>query len=178
MISKKVQDAINAQINEELFSAYLYAAMRSYFERINLKGFANWMRLQFEEELFHARKFAEYLYERSGSVELKAIKAPQADWASPLAAFEATYKHECHISQCINKIATLAQKEDDHATRTFIEFYITEQVEEEANADAMVQNLKLVQDAPGGLFLLDREAGQRTVSPMVVASVTGAAAGA
>ena len=178
MISKKVQDAINAQINEELFSAYLYAAMRSYFERINLKGFANWMRLQFEEELFHSRKFAEYLYERNGSVELKAIKAPQADWASPLAAFEAAYKHECHISQCINKIATLAQKEDDHATRTFIEFYITEQVEEESNADAMVQNLKLVQDAPGGLFLLDREAGQRTISPAVVASVTGAPAGA
>ncbi len=178
MMKKKVQDAFNAQINEELYSSYLYAAMRAAFEGMNLKGYANWMRLQVEEELFHARKFTDFVFERGGNVELKAIKQPPAKWDSPLAMFEAAYKHECHISECINKLATLAMKEDDHAARVFLEWFVTEQVEEEANADAMVQNLKLMKDAPGGLFMLDREAGQRVISPLVLASITGAAAGA
>ncbi|HPO15735.1 MAG TPA: ferritin [Candidatus Hydrogenedentes bacterium] len=178
MMKKKLQDAFNAQINEELYSAYLYAAMRAAFESMNLKGYANWMRLQVEEELFHARKFMEFIFERGGEVELKAIKQPQAQWDSPLAMFEAAYRHECHISECINKLSTLAMKEDDHAARIFLEWFVTEQVEEEANADGMVQNLKLMKDAPGGLFMLDREAGQRVISPLVLASITGAAAGA
>lgn len=173
MIKKSVQDAINAQINEELYSAYLYAAMRAYFEELNLKGFSNWMRIQVEEELFHAKKFANFLFDRSGKVAFKAIKEPKVEWKSVLEAFQAAYKHECHISECINKLATLAEKESDHATRAFLEWYITEQVEEEANADAMVNNLKLVEGAPSGLFMLDREAGQRVVSPLIVASITG-----
>jgi ferritin len=128
--------------------------------------------------MFHARKFGEFIYERGGKVNLKAIKAPESTWDSPLAIFEAAYKHECHISECINKLTTLAMKEDDHAARVFLEWFVNEQVEEEANADAMVQNLKLMQNAPGGLFMLDREAGQRVVNPLIIASITGAAAGA
>lgn len=173
MIKQKMVDALNAQINEELYSAYLYAGMRAYFESTNLKGFGNWMRIQVEEELFHVRKFMNFIFERGGEASLKAIKAPTMKWDSPLAAFEAAYKHECHISGCIDKLATLAMKEDDHAARVFLEWFVTEQVEEEANADAMVQNLKRMQDAPGGLFMLDREAGLRAVSPLIVASITG-----
>ncbi len=176
MMKKKLQEAFSNQINEELYSAYLYAAMRAYFEGLNLQGFANWMRIQVEEELFHARKFVNFLFERSAEVTFKAIKAPEMQWDSPLAAFEAAHKHECHISECINKLSTLAVNEDDHASRIFLEWFVTEQVEEEANADAMVQNLRLVKDAPGGLFLLDREAGQRVISPTIVADITGAAA--
>ncbi len=176
MIKKEMLEALNAQVNEELYSAYLYAAMRAYFEAQNLKGFSNWMRIQTEEELFHARKIVEFIFERGGHAAFKAIKGPDADWASPLDAFKASYKHECHISECINKLATLALKHDDHAARVFLEWFVTEQVEEESNADQMVQNLTRMQDAPGGLFLLDREAGARTLSPMVVASVSGAPA--
>jgi len=176
MLKKKIEDALNNQINEELFSAYLYASMRAYFESLNLKGYANWMRLQVLEESFHALKIIEFLYERGGRVRLQAIKAPQIDWESPLAVFEATLEHEGHITDCINKLSTLAIKEDDHATRVFLEWFVTEQVEEEANADAMLQNLKLMKDAPGGLFMLDREAGQRTLSPTVAAGITGAPA--
>lgn len=177
MMKEKVQEAFNNQINEELYSAYLYAAMRAYFERLNLQGFANWMRIQVEEELFHARKFVNFLFERGAEVKFKTIREPQAQWDSPLAAFEAAYQHECHISDCLNKLSTLALNEDDHASRVFLEWFVTEQVEEEANADAMVQNLRLVKDAPGGLFMLDREAGQRVLSPTIVADITGAPAG-
>lgn len=176
MLKKKLQDALNTQINEELFSAYLYASMRAYFESLNLSGFSNWMRIQVEEELFHARKFMGYLFERGGDVKLKAIKEPQAKWASPLDAFEAAYKHECHITECINKLSTLALNEDDHATRIFLEWFVTEQVEEEANADGIVQQLRMVKDAPGGLFMLNREAGQRVVSPTIIADISGAPA--
>ena len=161
MIAKEIQDALNQQVNEELFSAYLYTSMVNFFEQSNLKGFAQWMRLQVQEELTHTQKIVEYLFERGGKLELKEIAAPQADWASPLAAFEAAYKHECHISDCINKLSSLATEKQDHATKIFLEWFVSEQVEEEANADDMVQQLKLVEGAPGGLFMLNREAGQR-----------------
>ena len=162
MIGKKMSKAINKQINEELFSAYLYRSMVGYFESINLKGFANWMRMQTQEEEIHAAKFESFLFERGSRPKLLAIAEPQLEWDSPLAAFEAAYEHECHISACINELSNLAIEEKDHATKIFLEWFVTEQVEEEANADDMVQQLKLIEGAPGGLFMLDRESGQRT----------------
>ncbi|MBI2431894.1 MAG: ferritin [Candidatus Hydrogenedentes bacterium] len=165
MLSQNMQDALNGQINEELFSAYLYASMASHFEHTSLPGFAQWMRVQSEEELVHARKLVTYVNNRNGQVIYKAIAAPQTDWASPLAALQDAYKHECHISECINKLQSLSLKLNDHATHAFLEWFVTEQVEEEANVDKTVQALKMVADAPSGLFLLDREMAQRSAAP-------------
>ena len=174
MIKDKVLKALNKQINEELYSAYLYASMRAYFERLNLKGFANWLRIQVQEELFHVRKFETYIYERGGEVELYEIKEPPRSWKDPVDAFEAVYKHECHITECINGLAEVAEKEGDRSTRSFLEWYITEQVEEEANADDILKKLNMVKDAPGGIYWLDKELAQRTLNPIVIADITGA----
>jgi len=156
-----MQDAFNKQINEELYSAYIYASMASYFEHSSLKGFAHWMRLQSEEELDHARRIVTFMNDRGGRVLLDTIKAPQAEWPSPQSAFKDAYDHECHISACINTLSTMAINEKDHASHAFLEWFVTEQVEEEANADEIVQQLKLVEGAPGGLFMMDRELAQR-----------------
>ena len=162
MINKEMSDALNHQVNEELYSAYIYASMVTYFEEANLKGFAHWMRLQTKEELAHAQKIVEYLFDRGARVKMEAVEEPPSDWDSPLAVFEAAYKHECHISDCINKLSSLAIKLDDHATRVFLQWFVEEQVEEEANADDMVQQLKLVEASRGGLFMLDKQAAGRT----------------
>lgn len=169
MIKADLEKAFNKQINEELFSAYLYVSMVNYFEAQNLKGFANWMRAQTIEELTHANKFIGYLQERGGSVKLDAIAKPDATWKSPLAAFEAAYKHECHISACINDLYNRAVKAGDNAAAIFLNWFINEQVEEEANADEVVQNLKLAQNAPGALFMLDREMGTRPLPVSIAA---------
>jgi ferritin len=161
MLKPTVEQALNQQINEELYSSYLYASMVGYLENANLSGYATWMRIQVQEELEHAQKISHFLMERGGRLRLLAIQEPEHEWPSPLAAFEAAYAHECHISGCFDKLATLAINEEDHATRTFLEWFISEQVEEEANADKNVQQLKLAEGAPGALFMLDREAGQR-----------------
>ena len=161
MLSPEMQDALNKQVNEELFSAYLYASMSSHFEHTNLKGFAKWMTLQSKEEEGHAQRIINYMHTRGARVVRMAIAAPQTEWPSPLAVFEDAYKHECHISACINKLATLAIKEADHATHALMEWFVTEQVEEESNADQLVQQLRMVADSPAALFLLDREVGQR-----------------
>ncbi len=173
MIKETLNKAICQQINEELYSAYLYASMRAYFESLNLKGFAQWLKIQVQEELFHARKFENYLYERGGKVELYAIKEPPREWSSPVEAFEAVYNHERHISQCIDKLAELAEKEGDRALRMFLDWYINEQVEEEANAEDILNKLKLVKDAPGGLFWLDKELSQRAINPLILSDLTG-----
>ena len=162
MISQAMQDAFNKQINEELYSAYLYASMANFFEHKSLKGFAHWMRLQSEEELAHTRRIVTFMNDRGGRVILEAVAAPQTDWETPLAAFEAAYEHECHISSCINNLSTKAMEEKDHASLVFLEWFVTEQVEEEANADEIVQQLKLMDGAAGGLFLMDKELSQRT----------------
>jgi len=165
MISKKMQDALNAQINAELYSAYLYLSMAAYFDSINLKGFANWMRVQEREENFHAMKFFDYVLSRQGKVTLAAIDAPPTRWKNPLDVFESVYEHEQKVTSLINKLATLAQKEDDHATGVLLHWFINEQVEEEANADALVQKLKLIGDNSSGLFLLDQELAARVFTP-------------
>ena len=165
MISKKMQKALNGQLNAELYSAYLYLSMAAYFETADLAGFANWMRVQDSEERLHAMKFYDYILERGGKVTLGSIEAPPSDWNSPLAVFEATLTHEQKVTGLINDLVNLAVAERDHATEIFLQWFVTEQVEEEASADQVVQKLKLMGDASGGLFMLDREMAQRVFTP-------------
>ena len=165
MIKEKIKDAINKQINAEMYSAYLYLSMSAYFESINLKGFANWMKAQVQEEMVHAMKFYDYINERGGRVLLTAIDAPPTQWDSSLAVFEYTYKHEQRVTGLINGLVDLAISEKDHATNNFLQWFVAEQVEEESSADAVVQKLKIAGDRSGGLFMLDRELGQRVFTP-------------
>lgn len=165
MIGKKMEKALNEQINAEMYSSYIYLAMAAYFESENLPGCASWMRVQTQEENAHAMKLYDFVCERGGRVVLKAIEQPPKDWKSPLAAFEAAYKHEQFITGRINKLVDLALQEKDHATNAFLQWFVNEQVEEETSADAVIQNLKMAQKAPGAMFMIDRELGQRTFTP-------------
>jgi ferritin len=161
MLSKKMQAALNHQINEELFSAYTYLAIAGAADRLGLPGFTNWFKMQYQEELNHADKFFNYIIERDGTIELEPIAKPEIETASPLAMFESALKHERHITGCIFKLKDLAKSESDHATDVFLEWFVKEQVEEEANARQVIDQLKLVQGNPNGLFLIDRELAQR-----------------
>lgn len=163
MINPKIQAAFNHHINEELFSAYLYLSMASYFEAKSLSGMAQWMRIQAQEELLHATKFFDFVHERGGRVMLEPIAAPQADWDAPVHAFEDAYKHECVISGMINKLVDLAIAESDHAANSFLQWFVNEQVEEEATVEAIVDRLQLVGDHGVALFMLDAELAKRTL---------------
>jgi len=165
MISKKMEKALNEQVNAELFSAYLYLSMEAYFKSLNLNGFANWMRVQTQEEVAHAMKIYGFIDERGGRITLKAIDGPQTKWDSPLAVFKDIYKHEQKVTSLINNLVNLAIEEKDHATNTFLQWFVNEQVEEEASADQVVQQLKMMEKAPGGMFMLDRELAQRVFTP-------------
>lgn len=167
MISPKIEKALNEQINAEMFSAYLYLAMVAYFQDKNLSGFANWMTVQNQEETFHAMKFFRYVSERGGRVTLGAIEKPQFEWESPLAAMEAAQKHEAYITGRINSLVDLAIKEKDHATASFLGWFVDEQVEEEDNVNAVVQKLRLVGSDGGGLFMMDRDMATRVFTPPV-----------
>ena len=173
MISKTMEKALNKQINEEIYSAYLYLSMSAYFESGNLKGFANWMMVQYKEEMDHAMKFYNYLNERSGKVNLYAIKEPPIKWKSPLNAFKETLKHEQHITKCINGLVEVAEKEKDRATFNMLQWYIDEQVEEEANDEEIINKLELVGNSGNGIFMLDRELAQRQYVPLVGVDKTG-----
>lgn len=164
MLEKKIEAALNKQINEELASYYIYLGMSSWLEEQGFKGFSTWMNLQAGEEMIHAMKLYGHVHERGGKVVLAAIAAPPVKWESPLDVFEAALAHEKHITACINDLVKLARKIDDYATESMLQWFVTEQVEEEANAQEMVDGLRMVQGAPGGLFMLDREAGQRVPS--------------
>jgi ferritin len=165
MLSEKMQAAINHQINAELHSAYIYLSMAAYFEDKNLKGFANWMRVQAEEEVGHAMRFYNFIIERRGRVLLEPVAAVPTDWASSMAAFENAFAHEQKISGLINTLMDLALKEKDHAAASFLKWFVDEQVEEEANADAVIQQLKLAGDAGAAIFILDREMATRVAAP-------------
>jgi ferritin len=165
MISKNMEKALNEQVNAELYSAYLYLSMESYFKAQNLNGFANWMRVQTQEEVAHAMKIYDFINERGGRAILKAIEGPETDWDSALAVFKAAYEHEQKVTGLINNLVDLAIKEKDHATNSFLQWFVNEQVEEEASADGVVQQLKMMEKAPGGMFMLDRELGQRVFTP-------------
>jgi len=165
MIGKKMEKALNDQINAEFYSAYIYLAMAAYFEDANLPGCANWMRIQVQEETVHAMKIYDFVIERGGRVVLQAIEQPPKDWQSPLAAFEGAYEHEQYITGRINALVDLAIAEKDHAANAFLQWFVNEQVEEETSVDTVVQNLKMAEKAPGAMFMIDRELGQRTFTP-------------
>jgi len=165
MISTKMQEALNGQINAELYSAYLYLSMEAYFESVNLPDFARWMRAQTQEELVHAMKIYDFVNGRGGRVILKAIEQPSTEWESPLAAFEAAYQHEQKVTALIDGLVNLAIEEKDHATNTFLQWFVNEQVEEETSVGSVVQQLKMTQGAPGAMFMIDRELGQRIFTP-------------
>lgn len=161
MLSKKLEQVINEQINAEMYSAYLYLSMSAYFEEQNLSGFANWMKIQFQEEQFHAFKFFDYVNERGGRVVLDAIEKPQIEWKDAVEVFEETYKHEQHVTSLINNLMDVAIEERDHATKSFLNWYIDEQVEEEAGVSGLLEQLKLIDGKGHGMLMLDRELAQR-----------------
>lgn len=169
MISEKLTDAINEQINRELYSEYLYIAMQAWFADQNLDGMANWMDAQGKEERFHAMKFYNYLIERGARVKLKAIAEPTFDFENPIKAFKMALEHEQFITKSINDLMDIAISENDHATRSFLQWYVDEQVEEEASVDKIVNMLKLVGDNGHGIMMIDRELGQRVYTPQPTA---------
>jgi ferritin len=161
MISEAMQNAINEQIKDELYSAYLYLSMAAYFEAASLPGFASWMRMQSQEEVEHAMKFFDFVNERGGRVELRAIEQPTLEFESPLAVFEATYEHEQKVTGLIHNLYALAMEEDDYAAQVMLHWFIDEQVEEEATASQIVDLLERIGDKDQGLIMLDRELGRR-----------------
>lgn len=161
MISQKMTDALNVQMNREFFNARLYLSMASYFESIDMPGAATWMMTQAHEETEHAMRLYDHLRERGARIVVAALEAPPTQWDSPLAAFEAAYKHECKVSREFDEHMALAQSEKDYATSIFLQWFITEQVEEEASTDEIVQKIKMIGDHKSGLFMLDRALGQR-----------------
>lgn len=161
MIKKKILKAFNDQINAEMYSSYLYLSMESYFQSISLEGFAKWMRGQVQEELMHGMKMYDFVNERGGRVTLEAIDKPDSNWKSPLAAFEHVLKHEQHVTALIDDMVELAISEKDHASNIFLQWFVSEQVEEEASVGAVVDKLKLIKDNNSGLFMVDAEMGKR-----------------
>ena len=164
MLNPKIQDAFNKQINAELFSSYLYLSMAGYFESESFKGMAHWMRIQAAEENQHAMRIFDRINDRSGRVTLTEIEAPKTQWNSPLDAFQDAYKHELKISGMLNDLMNLAAVEKDGASHDFLEWFVREQVEEEAAAQLIVDQLKLVGDHGVGLYLIDQQLGQRTAA--------------
>lgn len=160
-MNKKIQDAINDQIQAEFQSAYIYLAMSAHFAERNLNGFAHWLQLQWQEEIEHAMKFYHFILRRGGSVELKTIDKPEIELTNPLQIFEAVLQHEQYITSRINDLYALAVEEKDYAFQTLLHWFIDEQVEEEENATDIIEKLKLIGDSGQALFLLDRELGER-----------------
>ena len=167
MIKERIQDEINKQINAELYSAYLYLSMSAYCESLNLKGLGNWLRVQSKEELFHVSKFYDYVIQRGGKVVLESIDKPPLEWSSPLAVFEDAYKHEQKVTGMINNLVGLASHENDYATYNFLQWFVAEQVEEEAAAEEVVNKLRLIAHSSSALFMLDNELALRVFTPPV-----------
>lgn len=164
MFSPKIQDAIADQINAELYSAYVYLSMSAYFQEQNLSGFAHWMRLQYQEETMHALKLFDYASDRGGQITLKAVSAPPSGFGSPLEIFEKALAHEQKVTGLIHSLYKLALEEGDYPTQVLLQWYITEQVEEEKNASEAVADLQRLGDFGPGLLILDREMGNRGAS--------------
>jgi len=161
MLSKKMQKALNDQINAEMYSGYLYLSMAAHFNTKNLAGMANWMTIQAQEELSHAMIILNHINERGGIVDLKAIDGPPVNWRTPLDAFKDALAHERKVTGMINTLVDLAVAESDHATNSFLQWFVNEQVEEERNASDNVANLELAENSPQALFMVDREMLQR-----------------
>jgi ferritin len=161
MLSNKMEAAINQQINAEMYSSYLYLSMATYFESTSLEGMSNWMRQQAQEEMFHGMKMFDFVCERGGRVTLMAIDEPPSEWSSVLDVFENVLAHEQKVTGLINDLVNLALDERDHATNIFLQWFVSEQVEEEDTAGGLVDKLKLIGNDANGLFMLDTELGNR-----------------
>lgn len=168
MINEKLEKAFNVQINKEFYSEYLYLSMQAYFERLNLKGFVNWMSVQVQEERAHAMGMFDYLNQRGGNVQLEAIEKPQTDWKSPLDVFEEVLKHEEYVTSSINALMDVAEETKDRAAMSFLNWYLKEQVEEEDNVGNVLATLKLIGDDKKALLMLDKDLATRTfVQPVI-----------
>ncbi len=168
MIKKEVLDALNNQINAESYSAYMYLSMAAYFENMGLSGFANWMKVQYQEEAAHSLKFFNYVIDRGGKVVLKAIDQVPVEFSGIVDVYEKTLAHENHVTELINNLMNVAVSASDHASQSFLKWFIDEQVEEEANVEKILATLKLIDGQGNGIFMIDRELSQRVfVDPNV-----------
>jgi len=165
MLSKTIEKALNEQVNWELYSSYFYLSMSSYFESISLAGCANWMRVQAQEELFHAIKIYDYVNERGGRAILASIVQPPSEWKEPLHIFEEVLSHEQKVTSLINGLVNLALDERDYATNIFLQWFVSEQVEEEASASSVLEKFKLIGNDKSGLFAIDLELAKRVFNP-------------
>ncbi len=170
MLTPKIQDALNKQINAELFSSYLYLSMSAWLESQGFKGMANWVRIQVQEENIHVMKFFDFVLERDGRVLLEAIEGPKTEWSSPLELFQEVCEHEAKVTGLINKLVDLSVAESDHAANTFLQWFVTEQVEEESTARDVRDKLKLAGDSGAVLYMIDQELSKRP--PPVAAAAT------
>jgi ferritin len=161
MLTENMSKGLNSQLNAELYSSYLYLSMSAYCKSINLDGFSNWLYVQAQEELVHAMKFYDFILQRGGSVKLSLIDAPPTDWESVEEVFENVYGHEQKVTGLINGLMDIALQEHDHATQIFLQWFVTEQVEEEESASGVLEQLRLVKETRGGLFMMDRELAKR-----------------
>jgi len=170
MLKKNVQDALNKQMNAEFYSEYLYLSMAAYFESKALHGSAHWMLCQTQEEHMHGMKFFNHISDRGGKALVSSMEGPPTDWDSPLAVFMHVYKHEKKVTGLIDDLVNLTIAEKDHATNNFLQWFVTEQVEEEASANVVLENIKLVEDSKGGLLMVDKELATRV--PLYPISIT------
>ena len=161
MLTDSLEEALNEQINAELYSEHLYLSIAAYYEDEGLPGFASWMRAQADEERAHAMRIYDFVIERDGRVTLDSIDSPPREWSSPSDAFEAAYEHEVEITEMIDDLVALAREENDNATENMLQWFVAEQVEEEATAQAVLDKLKHVGDDGPGLLMVDQELGQR-----------------
>lgn len=174
MINEKVLKVLQEQLNKEFYSAYLYLAMSAHFEDKGLKGFANWMKIQAQEEQYHARFIYDFIVNRNEKPVLTQISAPPSNWASPLQVMEDSLKHEEGVTASINNIITLAEEAKDRATMSYMLWFIDEQVEEEANVKTIIDSLKFIGEDKTATYMLDQDLAKRVLTPP--AGPTGAAA--
>jgi len=164
MIKDKVLKALNKQLNEELYSSYAYLAMSAHFSSLSLDGFAHWFRLQSQEEYGHAMKILDYINARNGKVSLMKVDPPKAGWKNPHSVFKEAYDQEVSVSKSINDIVDLALSEKDYATNNFMQWFVSEQIEEESTASKLLNRFNLIGDNKNGLLILDRELGMRAAA--------------
>lgn len=168
MLLKRIELELNKQLNAELYSAYLYLSMSAYLATKKLSGFSNWMKVQFEEEQFHALKIYQYIIERGGKVELEIIDKPETEFGDIINVFKEVYAHEEHITALINNLVDVSMQEKDHATVNMLQWFVAEQVEEEANVSDILDQLLLTEGKGAGVFMLDRELKQRVFTAPTV----------
>jgi ferritin len=168
MLSKKMEKALNEQINKEMYSAFLYMSMSAQSTNIGLPGFANWFMVQYKEEMEHAMKIYDYINNQGGKVKLMAIDEPLSDFKDPMDMFKRTLKHEQFVTKCINELVNLSIKEKDHATQIFLQWFVTEQIEEEGNDNDIISKLELAGTKGNGLFMVDKELSTRVYNPQII----------